>query len=95
MLKVENVEIESKSFEFIHLEMPAAPILILKGKKGFVMCGYLNIDAAEKLGDFAVRAPGVRDLDTLLDAEVAQCTSISSSAGVETGMKVREILRFL
>ncbi len=95
MMKLENTEIGGKNFEFFHMDMPSAPLLILRGKNGFIMCGYLNLEAAEKLGDFAVRVTGVKDLQTLLDAKVAGCTQKALSAGVEPGKKVSEILRFL
>ncbi|MFH1775025.1 MAG: DUF1805 domain-containing protein [Methanobacteriota archaeon] len=32
---------------------------MIKAEKGFVMCGYLNISAANALGDAAVRVTGV------------------------------------
>jgi uncharacterized protein YunC (DUF1805 family) len=95
MLKIENVQLQGKDLTFYHLDMPSAPLLILKGKNGFVMCGYLNLEAAEKLGDFAVRATGVKDLSSLLDAQVAGCTQKARIAGVETGKKVSEIVSLL
>ena len=92
MFKFETVKIGGSEYEFFSYSAGNAPLLILKGKKGYVMCGYLNLEAAEKLGDTAVRASGVKDLDTLLGASVAGVTGKAKLLGINEGQKVSEII---
>lgn len=92
MFRFETVNIGDKEFEFFSYTAGNAPLLILKGKKGYVMCGYLNLEAAEKLGDTAVRASGVKDLETLLNASVAGATGKAKLLGIKEGQKISEII---
>ena len=77
------------------MPMGKAPLLVLKGKRGFVMCGYLNLEASEKLGDAAVRVTGVSDLDTMLNSRVAGVTQRASELGITEGQKVSDIISLL
>lgn len=95
MIQIDNVERDGRSYTFMKVEMGKAPFLLLKGEAGYVMCGYMNLDAAEKLGDLGVRVSGVNDLQTLLDSRVAGCTSKASGAGIKEGDKVSSILHLI
>ncbi len=95
MIQAESVEIGGKSFEFMRMAMGTAPLLVLKGSKGFVMCGYLNLEAANKLGDVAVRVTGVSDLRSLTESKVAGVSEKASAMGIREGQKVSEILGLL
>ena len=92
MFKFETVKIGGNDYEFFSYALGNAPLLILKGTNGYVMCGYLNLEAAEKLGDTAVRASGVKDLETLLGASVAGATGKAKLLGIKEGQKVSEII---
>lgn len=92
MLCTENIKIESRDYEYLKLDMYGAPLVMLKGKTGYVMCGYLNIDAAEKLKDTAVRVTGVKDLESILKAKVASLTTGAKSLGIKEGDIVSDII---
>ncbi len=95
MIQMETVERDGKAFTFLKVEMGKAPFLLLKGEKGYVMCGYMNLEAATKLGDLGVRVSGVSDLQTVLESKVAGCTPAASEQGIREGQKVSEILHLL
>lgn len=95
MIDVDRVEISGSEFEYLRMDMGTAPLVILKGKKGFVMCGYLNMDAANKLGDCAVRVTGVKDLDTLLESKAIGVSENAARLGISEGQKVTEFLHLL
>ena len=92
MIYTEFVKIASRSYTYLKVEMGTAPLVLLKGEKGFVMCGYLNLEAAEKLNDIAVRVTGVKDLESLLNAKVAGVTSGAKTLGIKEGDKVSNIV---
>jgi len=95
MVIIESVKIEGKVFQFVNMQLGMAPLLILKGDVGYVMCGYLSLETSEKLEDTAVRVTGVKDLESLLDARVSGMTSKAAALGIEVNDKVSEIVKLL
>lgn len=95
MVDVQEVEIKGKLYKYVRVEMDAAPLVLLKGSGGYVMCGYLNLEAAEKLGDAAVRVTGVKDLDTVLQSKAAGVTSRATALGIQQGQKVVDFIHLL
>ncbi len=95
MMEADTVEISGSRYEYIKVPMTKAPLLLLKGKKGFVMCGYLNLDAANKLGDCAVRVSGVNDLKTLLESKAAGVSEEAKKLGISEGQKVSDFIHLL
>jgi len=92
MIEIDTYEKDGKAFQFMKMPMQKAPLLVLKGEKGYVMCGYLNLEAAEKLGDMAVRVTGVNTLNDMLSREVAGVTPKAREAGINIGDRVESIL---
>ncbi len=95
MIEHRTVSLGNAEFDFIRMQLGNAPLLILKGKKGYIMCGYLDVATADRVGDIAVRVSGVNTMDDLLKANVAIASSKASELGIEKGMPVSEVLQFL
>ncbi len=92
-MNVRMVNIRGMPFIGVEIELPDSPPLILVyGNKGFAMCGFLNLDAAEKIGLTAVMASGVSSIEDLLNAEVKGATSKALERGVRLGDKVADAL---
>ena len=78
------------------MELPESPpLLLLVGGRGFVMCGFLNVDAAERLNVAAAMVSGVQTFEDVLEAEVRAATSKARGMGVRPGMKGREAVKLL
>jgi len=60
--------------------------------KGFAMCGYLNMESVNKMGEVAVRVTGVKTFDDLLSAKVANLSDKAGEFGIHSGMTAREAL---
>lgn len=56
------------------------------------MCGYLNIEAAERAGAMAARVVGVRSVEDVLDKEIVEVTSKARENGLAPGRRVRDVL---
>ncbi len=90
ILRVKNIKDGVIGFE---IELPNAPPLILiRGKRGFIMCGYINLDVAEKLGLVVVRVSGVSSIEEMLEKEVSNATSRAKEIGIKDGVKVKDII---
>ncbi len=93
MIEIEKLEVEGKAFLGLRVEMPGTPpMLLILGKSGFVMCGYLNLEVAEKLGAAAAVVTGVNTFEDVLNAEIKAATSRGESRGLKPGKIVREVI---
>ncbi len=89
----QEVNIKGKKFIYINEKLgKKAPLVILKGDNGYIMCGYLNIDAANSLGDVAVRVSGVNDIDDVLNSKVNVCTDNAKNLGIKPGDNIMDII---
>jgi uncharacterized protein YunC (DUF1805 family) len=70
-------------------------LLLLIAEKGFVMCGFLNMEAAERLGVTAAMVSAVKTFEDMLNAQVKAMTSKAKGIGVEVGMKSTEALKHM
>ena len=93
MFEIDKFVIGGKSFQGMKSTLPnVAPLLLIKGEKGFVMCGYLNMEAAEKQGAAAAVVSGVKTFEDVLNAEIKAVTSKAKELGLEPGKKVRDVI---
>lgn len=96
MISIMPVRVNGKSCQGLRVDLPASPpLLLIIAEKGFVMCGFLNIEAAEKLGIVAAVVSEVKSFEDVLNAQVKAVTSKAKSLGVEAGMKGSEALNHM
>lgn len=96
MIYVEQLKIADKTATGLKVELPDSPPLVaIIGNAGFIMCGFLNIDAAEKLNVAAAMVSGVKTFEDVLKAEIKAATSKARLRGVIVGMKGEEALKLL
>jgi uncharacterized protein YunC (DUF1805 family) len=96
MINVTSLKIDDKVCLGIRVELPnSPPLLIVIADKGFIMCGFLNVEAAEKLGVTAAMVSGVKTFDDVLNANVKAVTSKAETLGVKVGMKGAEALKLM
>ncbi|MBN2013590.1 MAG: DUF1805 domain-containing protein [Candidatus Altiarchaeota archaeon] len=79
----------------IRIELQNANLLLITAERGYVMCGYLDIKAAEKLGDSACIVTGVKTFDDVLESRIVGVSSKARELGIREGMSGREALSLL
>ncbi|MCM8813108.1 MAG: YunC family protein [Candidatus Omnitrophica bacterium] len=72
--------------------LPQAVLVYAVAPRGFIMCGYLDIQTADKFNDAACVVSGVATIDELLARPVVRLTRAAEQRGVTTGMSGREAL---
>ena len=96
MISITSLKVDGKACLGVRVELPdSPPLLLIVAEKGFVMCGFLNVEAAERLEIAAAMVSGVKAFDDVLDAQVKAVTSKAKSFGVEIGMKGTEALKHM
>jgi uncharacterized protein YunC (DUF1805 family) len=94
MINVSSLKIDGKTCLGVKVDLPdSPPLLVITAEKGFVMCGFLNVDTAERLGVAGVMVSGVKTFEDVLNAEAKTATSKAQSLGVKAGMKGAEALK--
>ena len=89
---IEEIKLGNGSALGLKMDMEHAPLLVIRARKGFVMCGYLNMDVANKLGDAAVRVTGVKSFEDVLNAKAVDVSEAAKKLGITIGMPAREAL---
>jgi uncharacterized protein YunC (DUF1805 family) len=89
---IEQIKLENGCALGLNFKMQKHPLLAISAEKGFLMCGYLNVSAAETLGDAAAKVKGVQSFEDMLKAPVVEVTQQAKELGIEPGMTGREAL---
>lgn len=96
MISITSLKVDGKACLGVRVELPdSPPLLLVIAEKGFAMCGFLNVEAAEKLGVAAAMVSGVKTFEDVLNAQVKAITSKAKSFGAEVGMKGSEALKHM
>ena len=92
MPHIEQIRLGNCTALGIKVDLPKAPLVMISAPRGFAMCGYLNMESVNKMGEVAVRATGVKTFDDLLNANVANASDKARELGISEGISVREAL---
>lgn len=96
MINVTSLKIDDKVAVGLRVDLPdSPPLLLIVGRTGFVMCGFLNIDVAEKVNVTAAIVSGVKTFDDVLAAEIKAVTSKAQMKGIKVGMKGEDAVKLL
>ena len=96
MINVDSVKIDEKVAVGLRVDLPdSPPLLLIVGRTGFVMCGFLNIDVAEKVNVTAAVVSGVKTFDDVLAAEIKAVTSKAQMKWIKVGMKGEDAVKLL
>ena len=93
MMETRELELEGKKVNGFKVDLPKAPLIVIIAPKGYIMCGYLNLGTAEKLGQVAAIVRGVKDFNDVLNAKISAATTHAMKLGVEEGMLGRDALK--
>jgi len=89
VITVSPVRIGGRSATGLRVELlDSPPLLLIVAEKGFLMCGYLNLEVAENLGVCAATVSGVNSFEDLLGAEVKAVTTKAQKLGMKHAVKL-------
>jgi uncharacterized protein YunC (DUF1805 family) len=61
------------------------PLLIIKGKNGFLACAYINPETCNKTGEACAIVSGVNDYDDMKKAKIIAVSESAERLGVKVG----------
>ena len=89
---MDTVTIDGRSFDAVSFPTAHSVVLMIRGGKGFLGCGYLSVATADKTGDALAIVSGVKNYDDMLKAEVKAVSAAAAALGVTVGMSGKEAL---
>ena len=94
MLEVKQIDINGEDATSIVIEGKTSgrKIVGVFSEKGFIMCGLLDIESAEKIGAAAVKISGVSSIEEILASKTIAVTSKAKAGGATLGMTGKETL---
>jgi uncharacterized protein YunC (DUF1805 family) len=94
-MTVKKIKVGKKYIQALAMPLQSKNLVILWGSHGYVMCGYLNLKAAQKFKDIAVKITGVAGINDALGAKVHSLTTYAKKLGIKKGSSVKDILKLI
>lgn len=86
------MKIEQNEFTAYSIPTTNTSILIIGAEKGFIGCGYLNVEVANKVNDVCAIVTGVKSPEDMLSAKVVAVSLAAAKLGVTEEMTGKEAL---
>ena len=86
------VTIDGQEFDAVSFPTEHSVVLMIRGGKGFLGCGYLSVATADKTGDALAVVSGVKNYDDMLQASVKAVSAAAAELGVVVGMSGKDAL---
>jgi len=83
---------EGKEFTAYSIPTNNTFVLIIGAVNGFLGCGYLNVEVANKVGDVCAIVTGVKTPDDMLGAKVITVSDAAKELGIKEDMTGKEAL---
>ena len=91
-----EIKVKNSVFKGIELDLcDSSKLLVITGKNGYIMCGYLNINTAQKRQDVACIVTGVKTIEDMLNSKIVALTAKAQEFGITMDMPVKEALEKL
>ncbi len=92
---MEPVEFDGKKYNGIRQEIGNLTLIVVRAKRGYIACSYVNKATAEKVGDVAAFVSGVKNYSDFFNAKVKDTTTWADDLGIREGMSVRKALELM
>lgn len=95
-MELKKLTVNAKEYMAFEGEIaPDSTLVFISGSKGFIMCGYLNLETAEKKNNIAAIATGIKNIEDMLKTKIIAATSAARKAGIKEGMPVEQALEII
>lgn len=95
---IESRKIRIGNEEYIEafcIRLQSKNLILLRGPKGYVMCGYLDMEVADKFKDVAVKIVGVASIEDALETQVHSSSLAAKELGINPGQPIAEVLKII
>ncbi|MBP7087814.1 MAG: DUF1805 domain-containing protein [Candidatus Omnitrophica bacterium] len=90
-----QIKVGKKYIQAILIKLSHKNLIILLGSKGYIMCGYLNLTAANKFKEVAVKIVKVSTIAKALKAKTHSVTYAAKQLGIYRGQPIKDVLKII
>lgn len=91
-MKLQDIKIKEKFVQGIEIPLKNATLILIVAPKGYIVCGYWNMQSAEKFGDAACIVRGVKNIDDALKAKIEDVSKAAKKIGIKKGLSAIKAL---
>lgn len=95
MVITKKIKVGKKYIAALAVKLLSKNLILLRGSKGYVMCGYLNLSAANKFKDVAIKIVSASTITEALNARVHSCTYSAERVGIYKNQSIKDVLRII
>ena len=95
MLVSRKIKVGKKNILAVLVKLASKNLIVLRGSRGYVMCGYLNLAAANKFGDVAVVVTGASSISQALKVRVHSVSTQARKIGIKKGDLIKDVLKII
>ncbi len=92
---MDKIQCEGKNYVAVREILGNLPFIVVKAKKGYIACSYVDKETAERVGDVAAFVANVKTVDDLLKAKIRDTTTWAEDLGIREGMSVKKALEIM
>jgi len=89
------LKVGSKTAEAIRFKIGAKNLIVIKGRRGYVMRGYLDLKTADKFNEAAVIVSGVSTISDMIKGRVFNLSSEAKKLGIYKNQPIRDVLEII
>jgi uncharacterized protein YunC (DUF1805 family) len=92
---MDKLEIGGVAFDAVSAPTEHSVLLLIRGSRGLLGCGYVSLEAADRVGDALAIVRGVRNYAEMQSAPVVAVSRRARELGVAEGMSGAQALALL
>lgn len=86
IVETELIETKHGAAFGVKVKLGEVPLLIIKGEKGYLVCGYFDSKIVEKAKDSCAIVSGVKSFDDMMRKRIDYVSKKAQKLGVKKGM---------
>jgi uncharacterized protein YunC (DUF1805 family) len=86
IVETELIETKKGAAFGIKVKLGSVPLLLIKGEKGYLVCGYFDKKTIEKAKDCCAVIPGVKSHEEMLRKRIEYASRKAQDLGIKRGM---------
>jgi len=95
MTLFKEIKVGKGYVEAICFKLLKRNLIVIRGKRGYIMCGYLDMSVSTKFKEPAAKIIGVSTIKEALMASIFSCTLSAKKLGIYEGQKVKDALKII
>ncbi len=92
---MDTIKVDGRNFDAYTIKTTNASMLIIRGGRGMLACGYVKLETADRLGDILAVVSGVNSYADMLEKPVVGVSKSAAAIGIKVGMSGEDALRLL